>query len=110
MSYTIHITAVAERDILNASDYIEFNLKNPKVADELLDEADIQIHSLSDFPYKSQLVTDPILASWGIRFVIVKRYLAFYVISEENKQVTIVRFLFQKSNWTAILRQGFPLV
>lgn len=110
MTYNIRITATAERDILNASDYIEFSLKNPKAADELLDEVDTQINSLSDFPHRFQIADDPILASWEIRFIIVKNYLAFYVISEETKQVIVVRFLFQKSNWTTILRQGFPLI
>ncbi len=107
MSYDIHITATAERDMLSASYHIEFSFKNPKAADELLDEADITINSLADFPKRFQLVDDPILASWGIRFVIIKNHLAFYVISEEDKRVIIVRFLFQKSNWIAILRQGF---
>lgn len=110
MSYDIHITATAERDMLSASDHTEFSLKNPKAADELLDETDIKISSLADSPKRFQLVDDPVLASWGIRFIIIKGYLAFYVISEEDKRVTIVRFLFQKSNWIAILRQGFPLV
>ena len=36
MNYTIHITNTAQRDILNAADYIEFVLKNPKAADNLL--------------------------------------------------------------------------
>ena len=110
MNYNIHITATAKRDMINASDHIEFVLKNPKAADDLLDEAELQINSLSDFPEKFRLADDPVLASWGIRFIVVKGYLAFYVISEEIKQVTIVRFLFQKSNWTAILRQGGSLV
>ncbi len=110
MSCHVHITAAAERDMINASDHIEFVLKNPKAADDLLDEAERQIYSLADFPEKFKLVDDPVLASWGIRFVIVNGYLAFYVISKELNQVTIVRFLFRKSNWTAILRQGFPLL
>jgi hypothetical protein len=55
-------------------------------------------------------VDDPVLASWGIRFVIVNGYLAFYTISEEENLVIVVRFLFQKSNWNVILRQGFSLV
>ena len=109
MSYSIHITAAAERDMLNASDHIEFVLKNPKAADDLLNEAENKISSLSKFPEKFSLVDDPVLASWGIRFVVVKGYLAFYVISEERNHITVFRFLFQKSNWTAILRQGFPL-
>jgi hypothetical protein len=55
-------------------------------------------------------VDDSILASWDIRFVIVNNYLAFYTISEDENLVIVVRFLFQKSNWNAILRQGFSLV
>jgi len=109
-TYDIYITAAAERDLLRASDHIEFILKNPKAADDLLDEAEALINSLTDFPEKFKLVDDPVLASWGIHFVIVSGYLAFYVISEETHRVTIVRFLFQKSNWTAILGQGFSLL
>lgn len=110
MTYDIHITATAERDLIKASDHIEFVLKNPKAADDLLDKAEFQINSLANFPEKFRLVDEPILASWGIRFVMVEGYLAFYVISEETHSVNIVRFLFQKSNWTAILRQGFSLL
>ena len=110
MSYDIHITSAAERDLIRAADHIEFNLKNPKAADDLLDEAEKQINSLADFPEKFRLVDDPVLASWDIRFVMVKGYLAFYTISEEDNRVVVVRFLFQKSNWNTILRQGFSLV
>ncbi len=110
MSYRIHITSAAERDMNHAADHIEFILKNPNAADDLLDEAEKKIYSLSEFPEKFKLVDDPVLSSWGIRFVIVSGYLAFYTISEEEKLVTVVRFLFQKSNWNSILRQGFPLI
>ena len=48
--------------------------------------------------------------SKGIRFVIINNYLAFYTIDKEKQTVIIVRFLYQKSNWTSILRQGLPLV
>lgn len=110
MSYNIHVTSAAERDLNHAADHIELVLKNPKAADDLLDEAEKQINSLSDFPEKFQLVDDPILSSWGIRFIIVDNYLAFYTIDHERNLVIVVRFLYQKSNWTAILRQGIPLV
>lgn len=105
MSYQVHITSTAEHDIMRAADYIEFTLKNPNAADNLLDAA-----TLADLPQKFHLVDDPVLASWGIRFVIINNYLAFYTIDEEKQTVIIVRFLYQKSNWTAILRQGFSLI
>ena len=49
------------------------------------------------YPEHCKVVDDPVLNSWGIRFIIVKNYLAFFIIDEEKKEVNIVRFLFQKS-------------
>ena len=109
MSYQLHITSAAEHDLIRAVDYIEFTLKNPDAADKLLDTATEQINSLSDLPLKFHLVNDPVLASWGIRSVIINNYLAFYTIDEEKQMVIIVRFLYQKSNWSSILQQGFSL-
>lgn len=78
MSYEIHITNAARRNLLNATDHIEFVLKNPKAADNLLDETEEKINSL-----------------------------AFYIIDDEKNMVIIIRFLYQKSNWNAILHQEF---
>ncbi|MGN0693383.1 MAG: type II toxin-antitoxin system RelE/ParE family toxin [Lentihominibacter sp.] len=107
MSYDIHITSAAERDISNAADYIEFVLKNPKAADDLLNKATERIGSLSEFPKIHRLVDDSVLASWGIRFISIGSYLAFFFISEDTGRVTVVRFLLSKSNWNMILQQGF---
>lgn len=108
MSYHPHITSVAERDISQAADYIEFVLKNPKAADDLLEETDQKINALLPFPQEHPIVEDKLLAAWGIRFTQIKNYLAFYVV-EEN-QVTVIRFLYAKSDWISILKVGFPLV
>ena len=43
MSYNIHITKTAEHDLNSALDYIEFVLRNPAAADNLLDVAEKQI-------------------------------------------------------------------
>ena len=110
MTYTIHITTAAEWDIINASDYIEFVLKNSLAADNLLDEIELKINALASFPTKFALVDDTLLASWGIRLIQIKNYLAFYVISEEKHQVTIIRFLYSKSNWISTLKHGFSLL
>ncbi len=109
MNYALHITLTAERDLNHAADYIEFSLKNPQAANLLLDKADEQISSLSQFPQKRPLVEDKILASRGIRFIQVNNYLAFYIISEETRQVTVIRFLYAKSDWISILKLGLPL-
>ena len=100
MSYHLHITSVAERDISQAADYIEFVLKNPKAADDLLEETDQKINALLPFPQEHPIVEDKLLAAWGIRFTQIKNYLAFYVV-EEN-QVTVIRFLYAKSDWISL--------
>ena len=110
MSCQVHITSTAEHDIMRAADYIEFTIKNLTAADNLLDAATEQIGSLADLPQKFGLVDDPVPASWGIRFVIINNYLAFYTIDEEKQTVITVRFLYQKSNWLSILRHGFSLI
>ena len=109
MNYRIHITQAAEKDMNHAADYIEFVLKNPQAADHLLDEAEKQINSLSSFPKKYPLAEDKVLASWGVRFVNVNNYLVFYLVSDEELMVTVIRFLYCKSNWLSVLRQGFSL-
>ena len=110
MNYDIRITHAAERDMLNAADHIEFVLKNPKAANDLLDETEKQINSLRNFPKQFRPVDDPVLSSWGIRFIIINNYLAFYIIDEHKKIVIIVRFLYQKSNWATLLHQGVSLI
>ena len=80
MNYHLHITSVAQRDISQAADYIEFVLKNPKAADDLLEETDQKINALLPFPQEHPIVEDKLLAAWGIRFTQIKNYLDFYVI------------------------------
>ena len=106
MNYGIHITKAADADLNNAIDYIDNYLLNPQVADDLLDEAETRIRDLASFPEKHSLVEDPVLNVWGIRFIPVKNYLVFFIISEKEKRVYIVRFLHSRQNWAAVLRRG----
>ena len=58
---------------MQVADYIEFTLKNPNAAEHLLDAVAKQIGSLANLPQKFRLVDDPVLVSWGIRFVIINQ-------------------------------------
>ena len=109
MNYDIYITGAAENDMNETADYIDLVLMNPKAADDLMDEAAESISSLALFPEKHQLTGDPVLDAWGIRFVVIGNYLAFYVVSPEEELVYIVRFLYCRRDWAAILRKGIEL-
>ena len=107
--YDLHITSAAENDLNEAADYIEYVLLNPDAAERLLDAATERISTLALFAQRNALVDDPVLKAWGIRFIQVNNYLAFYVISEKENRVYIVRFLYGKRDWIGILKQGFSL-
>ncbi len=104
MEYKLHITQKAERDIMDAAMYISFTLKNPQAADELLKTIDIEISNLAFMPEKHGIIDEPVLAYFKIRMLVAKNYIVFYNIDEKGKLVNIVRVLYAKSDWLAILR------
>ena len=107
MKYKIHITEEAEHDVEGTAHYIMASLKNPIAAAGLMAELDERINSLAHMPERYQLVNDIVLASWGIRFIKVKNYLAFYSVSQQTATVHVVRFLYAKSDWAFILRSSY---
>ena len=106
MMYSVHITLAAERDVAHATDYIDQVLKNPTAADALLHAFVRQVNDLAAFPARYPLARDEILAAWGVRFLRIKNYIAFYLIDDEKKMVHVIRFLYGKSNWASILKNG----
>jgi len=109
MRYHIHITKKAKEDMVHAADYIEFTLLNSDAADGLLAAAETGINSLEEMPDHIRPVDDPFLSSSGIRFLMFKNYLMFYIIAENTKTVHIIRFIYNKRNWAHILQSGFSL-
>ena len=81
MTYSVHITTAAERDVANATDYIDQVLKNPKAADELLEAFLQQVNDLAVFP-------------------------ARYPIDDAREMIYVIRFLYGKSNWASILKNS----
>ena len=107
MIYNIHIAEAARLDMKSATDYIKLSLKNHQASINLVRETNEALHTLAHMPERYQLVNDIVLASWGIRFIQVKNYLAFYTVSPQTATVHIIRFLYGKSDWAFILRSSY---
>ena len=105
--YEINITDTAAADLRHAAMYIAAKLGNKAAALDLLNESDNTIKSLSEFPYRNALVEDEFLASIGIRIQSVKNYLIFYLIREDTKTISILRYLYSRRNWIDILKTDF---
>lgn len=102
--YQINITESAENDLKDAALYIANILNNRTAANKLLDTADKELSSLINFPERNNLVHDAFLASNGIRMQMINNYIAFYVIREEIKSITILRIIHSRRDWISILK------
>jgi toxin ParE1/3/4 len=59
--------------------------------------------SLTQMPTRHATVADERLAAQDIRKLPVEKYIVFYVVSETEGMVTIVRILYGKRDWEDLL-------
>ena len=109
MNFRVDITETAKNDIIEAAEYLDYVLKNPQAADNLMEAIEKEIDSLTVFPERYAVLDDSVQSSFNVRFVRVKDYLAFYVIMEDERPVVILRFLHMRRDWTEILKADMPV-
>ena len=59
--------------------------------------------SLAEMPTRYAMVADEHLAAQGIRKLPVENYIVFYVVSEQDKTVTVIRILYGRRDWEQLL-------
>ena len=101
--YNIEITEPAENDLFEIGYYIAKELLEPIIARKIVDKIASAIIKLEEMPFRNALVADKRLALQGIRKIIIDNYIAFYIVSEELKTVTIIRILYGKREWNNLL-------
>ena len=101
--YSLNITDIAESDILSAARYIANVLKAPVAANNLLDEIERYEEMLENNPNIYPFAKDENLAEKKVKFVMVKKYILFYTVNEEEKTVSVIRFLHSRRDWKKIL-------
>ena len=74
-------------------------------AENLIKEILEKLYLIKENPKISPLVQDEYLASLGYRLINVKNYMIFYIIENDNKHISIIRFLYKKRNWINILKE-----
>ncbi len=102
--YKLVFADVALQDIRTAALYISETLMNKEAANKLLDAVDEKVGALAETPYINPLVRDSILAANGFRFQLVNNYMAFYIIHEDTKTVSIIRFQHSRRDWISFLK------
>lgn len=100
MSFQVRILRRAERDLAEIRDYIRRDA--PLIAERFLAELLAAIESLENLPERGARPRDPNLRRLGYYFLVVKTYLVFYKIHDE--EVWIYRVQRGRRDWEGLLR------
>ena len=103
VKYNVKISDLAKQDIRDTGIYIRDELLNPDAAVNTTDTIIDEIFKLENMPARVPLVRDERLAKMGIRGLVILNYIAFFRITESTKRVDIVRVLYSRRDWKAIL-------
>lgn len=103
--YNVLIADEAIEDIFGLVKYIYVKLCNPNAAEKLYGNLYREISSLGDFPRKF-FDTGILYRGYVIHKKAYGSYLIFYIISEEEKKVYVLRVIKDLMNWQAILSKA----
>ena len=98
-TYDVLIFPTAEQDLADVVDYL--NTLSPDAAIRYYDLLIGEIASLSEMPERCPKPRDLALAAKGYRYLIVRDYLVFYVVS--GKTVEIRRIIYGRRDYNSIL-------
>lgn len=100
-AYDISITAPAEQDLREIAEYsVKKNKEKPLKKVNSIGDA---IYNLDKVPFSNSLVSDERLVTAGIRKVILDNHIIFYIASEKDKTVSVIRILNLCRNWAQLL-------
>lgn len=102
-TYNVLISGIAETDLRETVKYIAIERREPSNARRLMSRIQEAILELEAMPYRYAIVRDERLASQEIHMLSVDNHIVFYVVSEMNRIVTIVRILYGRREWRQLL-------
>ena len=98
-NYKVKLYPTAEQDLLDIIN--DLNTLSPEAALQYYDLLTEQIASLSSMPERCARSRDLILAAKGYRYLILKKYLMFFIVAEDTVQIH--RILYGRSDYRSIL-------
>ena len=98
MTYKIEISGHAESDLKDIYEYMAFQLRSPKAAARQLMKLKAGIMSLDQMPKRYRAYQKEPWYSKGLRVMPVGKFLIFYIPSESDKKVYIIRVMYGGRN------------
>ena len=103
MKYDVILETTAVLDLYSIMDYITHVLKAPDAARRVALSIEDEIMALDSMPLRHRIVADEPYATYGVRLMPVENYTVFYIVDEVKWQVHVLRVLYSRRNWRAIL-------
>lgn len=97
--YRVNITEPAENDLREITRYISSQLNAPTTALNMMQTIKEFIATLTTSPLAYPLVRDERLAAIGYRPLLIKNYIASYVVNKKEKVVDVDRILYGRRDW-----------
>ena len=92
--YKLKITELAQNDLDSIIEYIAVQLANPIAAGDFLDEVEKCYSYLHSNPLMYPKCSDAKLEKEGYRKALVKNYIIFFKIFENEKKVIVYRIVY----------------
>lgn len=94
--YEVKITRQAQEQMAEIIDYISNVLFAPEAANNLLNQMESSMMSLSEFPECHQLIEEEPWKTEGIRKIVINNFLVYYWINKPDKKVHITAVIYAK--------------
>jgi len=101
--FSVQIVRSAENDLRDIRDYISSQLNAPVTALNMSRTITDAIAKLKTTALAHPLVRDDRLAAIGYRPLIIKNYIAFYIVNEKERIAFVERILYARRDWMSIL-------
>ena len=101
-TYSIVYSEEAKQDLINIKSYIKYNLKEPKIAEELISKIKNEVETLKSNPESFALIDEEYIRRLEMRKIIVENHIIFYIINNNN--VEVVRIMNSRRNWIKLLK------
>ncbi|MPN24851.1 hypothetical protein SDC9_172256 [bioreactor metagenome] len=101
--FEIRIVGAAEQDLNQIFGYIADTLHEPEAAARLLLSFREAIDSLQQLPFRRRPLQEEPYTSLGVRRLFVGNYIVFYSAIEGDATIQILRVLYKRREWQALL-------
>ncbi len=106
MAYKLRETREAIDDVARTAEYLAKTLKNPKAALNFLNKYDKEIQRLETFPFGYKGIGFE-YRGYEIRLKPFDTYNIFFVVDEEEKEISVLKVLKNRQDWKTILGEEF---